>query len=66
MGMAKKIFTFILIVAVLVTAYGTVAFFVVQTLPPNGGTSGRLPSLYIMLGGITGMLVGAVGRNFKL
>jgi len=64
--MVKKIFTAVLIVTMLATAYGAVAFFLVQTLPPNGGTNGRLPSLYIMLGGIVGMLVGAAGRNFKV
>lgn len=64
--MVKKIFTTLLIATILVTAYGAVAFFLVQTLPPNGGTNGRLPSLYIMLGGIIGMLVGAAGRNFKM
>ena len=63
--MARKVFTAVLILAVLVTAYGALAYFVVRTLPPNGGGSGRLPSLYIMLGGIAGLLVGAVGRNFK-
>ena len=62
----NKIFTTVLIAAVLVTAYGAIAFFVMQSLPPNGGDSGRLPSLYIILGGLAGMLVGAVGRNFKM
>ncbi|MEM8782298.1 MAG: hypothetical protein AAGE65_05505 [Planctomycetota bacterium] len=64
--MTKTVFTGLLLVSLLVAAYGCVAFFLMNDLPPNGGPQGRLPSLYVMLGGIGGMLVGTVGRNLKI
>ena len=64
--MARKIGNAILAVAAIATAYGALAFFALTDLPPNGGVSGRLPSLYIMLGGMGGMLIGSVARDLRL
>ncbi|MEM6391814.1 MAG: hypothetical protein AAF797_03490 [Planctomycetota bacterium] len=63
--MIKFVFTAVLVTGALATVYGALAFFVLQALPPNGSGS-RLPSLYVMFTGMGVMLVGAVGRNFRL
>lgn len=39
--------------------YGALGFWVFQTLPPNGGASGRLPSIYVMGSGILALLIGS-------
>jgi uncharacterized membrane protein len=54
--------TGILILGLLVLAYGAVAFWLINSLPPNGGAQGRLPSLYVMGGGIVGVLIGLAMR----
>ncbi|MEM6471671.1 MAG: hypothetical protein AAF802_19075 [Planctomycetota bacterium] len=62
----KKVGTFILIAGLAVLAYGTVAFWLVQSLPPNGGANGRLPSLYVIAGGIVVVLVGFAVRGLTV
>jgi len=56
--------TVVLVLGAVVTAYAAVAFFLVNQLPPNGGFSGRLPSLYLLFAGMAGMFVGSVVRNY--
>jgi len=48
------------------SAYGAVAFWILHSLPPNGGGSGRLPSLYVLVGGMAAMLLGLVIRDLRL
>jgi len=62
----KPFFTILLVLGALLTAYGALGFFVFMDLPPNNSISGRLPSSCLMFGGFAGMLIGAVGRNFRL
>ncbi len=64
--MIRMIGTVILLIGLAVTAYGAVAFFLVQSLPPNGGPNGRLPSVYILFGGMAGMFLGMVVRGLGL
>jgi hypothetical protein len=63
---ARGIGTAILAAGLVVLAYGAVAFWLVQSLPPNGGASGRLPSLYVMGVGILGAIIGMVVRDVRL
>lgn len=46
-----------------VLAYGAVAFWLITSLPPNGGASGRLPSLYVMGAGIAVLVIGMVIKS---
>jgi hypothetical protein len=67
---SKAIGTVILLVGLTVLVYGAVAFWLINSLPPNGGASGRLPSLYVMGAGMVVALTGLVvrdlgGRNKK-
>ena len=64
--MLRKSGTAILLLSAFVTAYGAVAFFLINSLPPNGGGYGRLPSLYVFLGGMGGMLLGVTIRRLHL
>ena len=47
-------------------AYGALAFWVFQALPPNDLISGRLPSLYLLAGGMALLLVGLTIRNLRV
>ncbi|MBN1911213.1 MAG: hypothetical protein JW818_15820 [Pirellulales bacterium] len=58
--------TGILLVGLSVVAYGAVAFWLIQSLPPNGGGNGRLPSLYVMGVGIVVAVVGLIARDFRV
>lgn len=64
--MANKIGTTILVIGILIATYGGIAFFIVNSLPPNGGENGRLPSLYLLLGGMAAMLVGTIVRGLNI
>ena len=55
----------VLATGLVVLAYGAVGFWIINTLPPNGGASGRLPSLYVMGAGIVLSVVGLVARDFR-
>lgn len=60
-----KIGLLVLGVGLVVLAYGAVAFWVMPSLPPNGGASGRLPSLYLMGGGIVSVVLGLAIRGLN-
>jgi len=60
---AKMVGTAVLGVGLAVLAYGAVAFWLIQALPPNSVGS-RLPSLYVMAAGIVVSLAGLVLRGF--
>ena len=62
--MARTIGIAILLVGAGVTAYAALAFSLINPLPPNSPTAGRLPSLWLMFGGMAGMLLGSVIRGF--
>ena len=62
----QKIGTAILLVGVIVEAYGAVAFFINTSLPPNGGASSRLPSLYVLFVGMGAMLLGVIVRGIRI
>jgi len=49
-----------------ISAYGAVAFWILNRLPPNDETSGRLPSLYVLFGGMALLLVGLTIRNLRV
>ena len=61
----NKVGTAVLVVGLATLAYGAVAFWIVQSLPPNGGASGRLPSLYVMGAGIALSLLGLTALGFR-
>ena len=48
------------------SAYGALAFWIWQGLPPNNPLSGRLPSLYVLAGGMALMLFGLTVRNLHV
>lgn len=62
----RKLGTVILVLGVAVLVYGALAFFLVRSLPPNGGSAGRLPSLYVLFVGMGIMLFGAVVRGLRI
>lgn len=62
---AKALGTVMLLGSLIVMAYGAVAFWLIRWLPPNGGPTGRLPSLYVMGAGIIGAIVGLVVRDLR-
>ncbi len=57
--------TSVFIVGLVVLAYGAIAFWLVPSLPPNGGTNGRLPSLLVMGAGIVLTLIGLAVRGLR-
>jgi hypothetical protein len=59
----KGVGTAVLVGGLATLAYGALAFWVFISLPPNGGASGRLPSLYMMGVGIAITLVGLTVRG---
>ncbi|MBN1854101.1 MAG: hypothetical protein JW829_15345 [Pirellulales bacterium] len=63
---SKTLGTGIVLVGLAVIAYGAVAFWLIQSLPPNGGGNGRLPSLYVMGLGIVVAVVGLVARDLRV
>ena len=48
----RSLGTAILCLGVMAAVYGLFNFFVAQWLPPNNPTDGRLPSLYVTVGGL--------------
>ncbi len=62
---ARAIGTAILAAGLVVLTYGAVAFWVIRSLPPNGGPSGRLPSLYVMGVGILAVIIGLAVRGSR-
>jgi hypothetical protein len=61
----RKIGTVVLAVGLAMLAYGAVAFWLINALPPNGGANGRLPSLYVMGIGIAVAIVGLIARGLR-
>src|SRR5262245_25130696 len=61
----RKVGMGILAAGLAILAYGAVGFWVINALPPNGGASGRLPSIYIMGAGIVVAVVGLAVRDFR-
>lgn len=62
----RKIGTTILLIGLATLAYGAIACWLLQRLPPNGGGQGRLPSVYMMGIGIVIVLVGLVVRDLRV
>ena len=60
----KLLFTLVLAASAIVVVYGLLAFFVFGNLWPNDPVSGRLSCLYLIGGGLAGLLVGAAGQSF--
>jgi len=63
---SKMIGTGVLVAGLAILAYGAIAFWLINVLPPNGGANGRLPSLYVMGAGILVAVVGLVARDLHL
>jgi hypothetical protein len=63
--MSKIIGTLVLAAGLICLAHGAVGFWVIKSLPPNGGASGRLPSLYVMGAGISVAFVGLTVRGLR-
>src|SRR6476660_597139 len=55
---ARQVGTATFVIGLAALAYGVCEFWLVPALPPNNGWSGRLPSLYVMGGGIVAAIVG--------
>lgn len=55
--------TCVMVLSLALLAYGAVGFWLVPSLPPNGGVNGRLPSVYVMGVGILATMVGLVLRS---
>ena len=64
-GVSRKIGTAILVLGLLILTYGAVGFWLINTLPPNGGAYGRLPSLYVTGVGIVVSVVGLAARGLR-
>lgn len=64
--MQRTIGTVILIAGGVLTAYAAIAFWLLKSLPPDGGHQGRLPSLYLLFTGFAVMLVGLVVLDFRV
>ena len=64
--MRRTIGLVILLLGLAVCAYGAVGFWVYNNLPPNDEFNGRSPSLYVIFGGMAGMLLGAAVRGLRL
>lgn len=64
-GVARTVGTVILVAGLGVVGYGAVAFWCVPWLPPNGGPTGRLPSLYVVFAGIAASVVGLIVRDVR-
>lgn len=62
-GVLRKIGTAVFAVGLLILADGAVGFWLINALPPNGGASGRLPSLYILGAGMIVTLLGLALRG---
>lgn len=62
----RNIGTAILTVGLAILAYGAIGFWFINSLPPNGGASGRLPSLYVMAVGIVVAVVGLIARDLRI
>ena len=62
----RQLGSVIFALGLLTTLYGATAFWLVKTLPPNGGPSGRLPSLYLLAVGMGAMLLGLAIRNLQV
>ena len=65
-GILQTIGTVILLAGAAILAYGAAGFWLMPTLPPNGGVNGRLPSLYVLAGGMAVAFVGLVVRGFRV
>lgn len=63
---AKTVGAVILAAGLICLLYGAVAFWLVQTLPPNGGPTGRLPSVYVMGTGMVIAMIGLAVRDLRL
>jgi hypothetical protein len=63
---SKIIGTCVLVAGSAILAYGATAFWLIKTLPPNGGANGRLPSLYVMGAGIVVAVLGLVARDLRV
>ena len=61
----RAIGTVVLVAGLVILAYGAVAFWLVNSLPPNGGVQGRLPSVYVMGVGLVVAVAGLIARDFR-
>jgi hypothetical protein len=64
-SVTRSIGTGLFLTGLAILAYGAIAFWLIKSLPPNGGPTGRLPSLYIMGGGIVAVLAGLALRDLR-
>ncbi len=65
-NLLKAAGTAVVFVGLAVLAYGAIAFWLINSLPPNGGANGRLPSLYVMGVGIIVVVIGLIARDLRL
>lgn len=56
----------ILLMGLALLVYGAIAFWVAPWLPPNGGPSGRLPSVYLLGAGVVVALAGMAVRDLRV
>lgn len=59
----KTFGTIILLFGLAILGYGAIAFWLINSLPPNGPRNGRLPSVYVMGAGIVITLIGLTIRG---
>jgi hypothetical protein len=62
---SKTLGTTLLLIGLAILVYGAIAFWLINSLPPNGGGKGRLPSLYVMGMGIVITLLGLAVRGLR-
>ena len=53
-----------LMIGLIVLGYGVVGFWLIPSLPPNGGIYGRIPSVSVMVAGMVTSLLGLMVRDF--
>ncbi|AMV34945.1 hypothetical protein VN12_22655 [Pirellula sp. SH-Sr6A] len=61
----RSIGTGLFLTGLAILAYGAIAFWIIKSLPPNGGPTGRLPSLYVIGVGIVAVLAGLAVRDLR-
>src|SRR4051812_45357860 len=62
-AIANSAATTIVVLGLAALAYGALGFWIVPALPPNSGWSGRLPSLYVMGGGMLAAVAGLATKS---
>lgn len=65
MNLRRGIGTGVLVMGLLVLAYGAIALWIIPILPPNEPTTGRLNSLYVLGAGMIISLIGLAVRETR-